>query len=311
MAVTEAQYRQGMRQLAAAVTVVTATHDGARNGLTATAVMSVSAEPPRITVAVNQSASALPMLLAAGRFAVNVLRYDQDAIASRFASSKVKGEERFAQADWTSLETGAPVLEDAAASFDCVIEHAYEVGTHLLLIGDVRALRVNPGEHPLLFLDGAWASLIQANQTAVEEYVETVQRSIATVRDAACRTGTPTDKLREFVRRFTSLNVSSSLVTRRFFRHEPYLPSARLAEINDAKNQFDHALRELLEEGMRNGDFDIEDPSVTALAITGMVSWTHRWYSDEGRYSAEEIGEKLTAIALSMVRARAVTSLSH
>ncbi|MDR5780813.1 flavin reductase [Caballeronia sp. LZ065] len=306
MAVSEAHYRQGMRQLAAAVTVITAAHEGARNGLTATAAMSVCAEPPRLAIAVNKSASALPFILGAGAFAVNVLRYDQDAIASRFASSKTRGEARFEHGAWGVLDTGAPVLHDAAASFDCVIESAVEIGTHLLLIGDVRALRVNPGDHPLLFLDGEWASLIQANSAAIEQYGATVAQSIKTVDQAAAHAGSPTDKLRMFVKSFTSLNLAHSPVTRSFFHHEPYLPSAKLAEINAAKNQFDQGLRALLEEGMRSGDFDIDDASVTALAITGMVSWTHRWYSEEGRDTPEQIGEKLAAMAMAMVHARSV-----
>src|SRR5262245_52133919 len=110
MSAQQHQFREGMRQLAAAVTVITAERHGVRNGLTATAVMSVSAEPPRLAIAVNQSASALKLLLEAGAFAVNVLSYDQEGVANRFASVAVKGDARFEGATWHTLETGAPVL---------------------------------------------------------------------------------------------------------------------------------------------------------------------------------------------------------
>ena len=305
MAVTDAQYRQGMRQLAAAVSVITATHAGARNGLTATAVMSVCADPPRLAVAVNKNASALPLLLASGCFAVNVLRYDQDAVATRFSTSKLSAELRFADESWIALDTGAPVLADAAASFDCGIASTQAVGTHQLILGDVRALHVSPSDQPLLFLDGTWASLIQANSAAIAQYGEIVAKSIQAVDQAAARNGSSADKLEEFVRGFTAVNIAHSGITRGFLNHEPYLPPGKLAEINEAKNQFDRKLRQLIEDGMRSGEFDLHDPSLTALAITGMVSWIHRWYREEGRYSPEQIAERLTGMVINMVRARA------
>lgn len=304
MAVTDEQYRQGMRQLAAAVTVVTAEHEGVRNGLTATAVMSVCAEPPRLAVAVNKSASALPFLLGAGNFAVNVLRYDQDAVASRFATSKVRGEARFEGETWERLATGAPVLQGAAATFDCRIESMQEVGTHMLVIGDVQALQVSPNDQPLLFLDGGWASLIQANKAAIEQYGATVAASIATVDAAAAHAGRPAEKLQEFVRRFTAVNIAYTGVTKGFLNHEPYLPPGKLAEINEAKNQFDRKLRQLIDEGVRSGDFVLGDPGLTALAITGMVSWMHRWYREEGRYTPGEVADHLTRLVMDMVTAR-------
>ena len=151
-------FRFGMRRLAAAVCVITAQSDGVRGGLTATAVMSLSADPPRLAVAVNKTASAYPLIAKARSFAVNVLRYEQLPIASRFAGA-CKGEARFAHAQWAALQTGAPALVDAAATFDCTLHQAIDAGTHVLLIGDVRALASSSAQRPLLYCDGQWASL--------------------------------------------------------------------------------------------------------------------------------------------------------
>lgn len=311
MAITDEQYRQGMRQLAAAVSVVTAEHEGVRNGLTATAVMSICADPPRLALAVNKSASALPFLLGAGSFAVNVLRFDQDAIASRFATSKVRGEARFEGEQWERMATGAPVLQGAAATFDCRIESTTGVGTHLLIIGDVQALQVRPHDQPLLYLDGTWASLIQANSTEIAKYSETVAKCIQAVDHAAAHDGPPVEKLQEFVRGFTAVNIAYTGITRGFLNHEPYLPPGKLAEINEAKNLFDCKLRQLIDEGVRTGEFELDDPGLTALAITGMVSWIHRWYRHEGRYTPEEIASKLTRMVMDMVTARPVAAQSR
>jgi flavin reductase len=158
-------FRDGMRRLAAAVTVVTCREEGGRNGLTATAVMSLTADPPRLAVAVNRSASAFGQLQRAGSFAVNVLREDQVALAARFCGP-IKGEARFESGSWSSLSTGAPVLEDAQAVFDCVIERCVEAGTHAVLFGAVQAVRFSSDPQPLLYLDGDWAGLVRLPREA-------------------------------------------------------------------------------------------------------------------------------------------------
>lgn len=168
-AVSGEAYRQAMRRFGAAVSVVTTRCGSARNGLTATAVMSLTAEPPRLAVAVNHGASAFAMLRDSGVFAVNVLRHDQAWIAERFAGvGGVKGEARFDDALWIEAVTGAPVLEPCAAAFDCRIERVIEVGTHSLLIGAVQSVRVGPGGRPLLHIEGGWASLIRPGESGVE-----------------------------------------------------------------------------------------------------------------------------------------------
>ena len=68
-----ATFRACMRQVPGAVTVVTTVHEGTRGGLTATAVCSVSADPPQILVCVNRSSSAEAVIVAAGRFGVSFL----------------------------------------------------------------------------------------------------------------------------------------------------------------------------------------------------------------------------------------------
>ena len=169
-AVSGEAYRQAMRRFGAAVSVVTTRCGSARNGLTATAVMSLTAEPPRLAVAVNHGASAFAMLRDSSVFAVNVLRHDQAWIAERFAGvGGVKGEARFGDAVWIEAVTGAPVLEQCAAAFDCRIERVVEVGTHSLLIGAVQSVRVGPGERPLLHIEGGWASLIRPDESGVED----------------------------------------------------------------------------------------------------------------------------------------------
>ena len=86
MSVDATAFKRGMRHLAASVTLITTRHRDLRGGLTATAVCSVSAEPPQILVCVNKTASAHDPIGEAGFFCVNILAPDHRKIAERFAA---------------------------------------------------------------------------------------------------------------------------------------------------------------------------------------------------------------------------------
>ena len=78
-------FKEGMRHLAASVTVITVAQNNKKDGLTATAACSVSAEPPQLLVCVNREAGAHDLIQEEGVFGVNVLARDQEDIAKRFA----------------------------------------------------------------------------------------------------------------------------------------------------------------------------------------------------------------------------------
>lgn len=152
-----------MRQLAAGVTLVTtATASGARAGLTATAVCSASADPPQLVACVNRDAEAHDLLLASRVLAVCLLGAGQSGLAERFAGrTGVTGEGRFAAGRWTTLATGAPILRDAPACFDCRVIGTLPAGTHTVFLAAVEAALVHPGREPLAYLDGAYGLVRQ------------------------------------------------------------------------------------------------------------------------------------------------------
>jgi flavin reductase (DIM6/NTAB) family NADH-FMN oxidoreductase RutF len=148
---------QGMRQLAASVTIVTTMVGEVRNGLTATAVCSLSAEPPTLLACVNRSASAHDPTLQSRVFCVNVLAQQHLELAMQFSSSK-RLDERFTTGQWGTLESGAPVLMDSLVSFDCVLGETLRADTHTVLVGRVQAVRYNPELEPLLYWRGQFGS---------------------------------------------------------------------------------------------------------------------------------------------------------
>ena len=152
-------FKAGMRQLAASVTVITAAHDGAKDGLTATATCSVSADPPQLLICVNQLASAHGLIRDAGSFGVNILAREHEDIAVRFAGmdDSERGD-RFGLGTWTRIATGAPILRDALAGFDCTISEKVDAGSHSIFIGRIVGIHHQQGE-PLLYGNGAFTGL--------------------------------------------------------------------------------------------------------------------------------------------------------
>jgi len=149
--VDPAEYVAAVAQHVSSVCIITTDCDGERYGLTATAVCSVCADPPRLLVCVNKSGVTHDKIIQAGRFCVNVLTEDQDAVAMVFAGMGGDRAARFDTGHWTSLTTGAPALDGAAAVFDCIIHDTVEQSTHTVLFGNVVATAHRSGRDTLLY----------------------------------------------------------------------------------------------------------------------------------------------------------------
>lgn len=152
-------FRAAMRLPATSVTVLATGAGMDRNGLTVSAVCSLSDNPAMVLACVNLNAYALPQIRSFGAFSMNFLASDQSAVAERFAGrDKIYGEGRFSLGDWGTLVTGAPVLKDALAVFDCALECEYESSTHAILIGRVRGIFRNDGLQGLIYSSGSFGT---------------------------------------------------------------------------------------------------------------------------------------------------------
>lgn len=140
--VDRTSFREAMSQLAAAVHIITTDGPAGRRGVTATSVCSVSDAPATLLVCLNTSNPMNERFEKNGTFVVNLLAAEAEPLARVFAGhGGLAPEERFAQAAWSGLATGAPALDGALANFDCRLLDARLVGTHKVMIGEVVALR--------------------------------------------------------------------------------------------------------------------------------------------------------------------------
>lgn len=153
-------FREGMRRLTGAVNLITTAHDGKLHGLTATAVCSLSGQPPRLLACVNVIGKTFEYILQSRRMGVSVLGYRHMDLAKRFASMTSEDPAaRFADSDWTTLHSGAPVLADALVGFDCTVDEIFVTPSHGVIIGEIKHVLFGEGEKPLLYANGQFTTL--------------------------------------------------------------------------------------------------------------------------------------------------------
>src|SRR5204862_5807477 len=116
MEIEALRFREVMSRFATGVTVLTS-YDGERPaGITVNALSSVSLDPPLVMVALDRRRFLTPIVRAAGRYAVNILSEDQQALSDCFAGAPVEpGRERFCGAAWHPGRTGLPLIDGAIA----------------------------------------------------------------------------------------------------------------------------------------------------------------------------------------------------
>jgi len=149
-----AKFKSLMRHQAGAVTIITVGSPGNRTGLTATAMCSLTDNPPTVLICVNRNASAHAPIRISKCFGVNILAQDHFDLAKRFSTKIIEGEARFDADAWETLATGAPALKGALATLDCELADEHEFQTHSIFIGRVRDGRFREDAQPLLYFRG-------------------------------------------------------------------------------------------------------------------------------------------------------------
>ncbi|MDE2385738.1 MAG: flavin reductase family protein [Alphaproteobacteria bacterium] len=139
-----AQFVEAMAAAASGVSVVTTDGVHGRFGLTVSAVTSVSAEPPLLLACINRKTPIAAAITANGCFTANLLSEHQVPLAKIFAGRPEHGPAYdFTAADWHKGATPAPVLDHAAATFECKLDSWHDGGTHRIFIGEVLAASIS------------------------------------------------------------------------------------------------------------------------------------------------------------------------
>ena len=154
------EFRRALGHFATGVTTVTTLDaDGRPTGLTASAFTSVSLDPPLILVCVDHKSQSYPPLLERGRFAVNVLRRDQEMVSRRFASTRL---DKFDGVPFRMSALSLPLIDEALMQLECVTVSTHVEGDHTIFVGRVERAHVGSGE-PLIYYRGQYDRLSGTN----------------------------------------------------------------------------------------------------------------------------------------------------
>ncbi|MEO8683412.1 MAG: flavin reductase [Devosia sp.] len=154
--VSKTEFRSAMARVCAPVNIITTDGPQGRGGFTATAMCSVTDDPPTVLICMNTGSAQAQLFVENRKFCVNVLTHEQRDLAGHFAGRIPDMAERYAAAKWTTLPSGLPSLDDAIVSMGCELVDLHRVGTHNVLIGHVKELRIRGDGNALLYFDRSY-----------------------------------------------------------------------------------------------------------------------------------------------------------
>lgn len=153
---TARSFRDALGCFATGVVVVTTHPEGYTPiGLTVNSFASVSLDPPLVLWSLDRASEMQGPFLASDHFAVNVLRADQQPLSVRLST---RGSHVLQADEYVTWETGAPILTDTLAQFDCQVQERIDGGDHIIFLGRVKRIASSDGE-PLLFSRGQYREL--------------------------------------------------------------------------------------------------------------------------------------------------------
>jgi AcrR family transcriptional regulator len=133
-------------------------------------------------------------------------------------------------------------------------------------------------------------------------YHQSAERILMNVELVESQQGSPDKALAEFIRMFVNENILHQVTAGVFLQEEKHLSPEALKTVQKIERSVNKRLKELIQHGIDQGVFMIEDAGIAALAIIGMVRWVHRWYRRDGRLKPEMVAQQLSELGLNMVR---------
>lgn len=187
--VEQAVFRDVIGRFTSGVTVITTAVDGRDFGTTASAVSSLSMDPPMLLMCLNRTSETRAAVAEAGWFGVNILAQDQADIAGKFAR---KGADKFEGVETVRGPRGMPLIAGALAQLECRIAETATGGTHTVFMGEVHEASAADGE-PLTYFRGKFGRFEESLQDAAYRQV----RELVVTRELTSNTVVDVDELAE------------------------------------------------------------------------------------------------------------------
>lgn len=155
-AIDPRQFRRVLGQFCTGITIITTVDDGEPVGFACQSFAALSLDPPLVLFCPTKGSRSWAAIERTGKFAVNVLAEEQQAVCARFGSREP---DKFAGIDWTPSPLGSPIIDKSLAHIDCTVETVHDGGDHYVVFGRVSSMSEIKTERPLLFYRGQYTGI--------------------------------------------------------------------------------------------------------------------------------------------------------
>jgi AcrR family transcriptional regulator len=114
----------------------------------------------------------------------------------------------------------------------------------------------------------------------------------------------PAAVLASMVRNYARLVLERQRIVAVFWREASNFTETTKLRVERERERFTSALAEVLREGNARGVFDVEQPSLTALAIMNLITFTYTWHRENGELSQEQLCEQFVKLTMRMVQTK-------
>jgi flavin reductase (DIM6/NTAB) family NADH-FMN oxidoreductase RutF len=148
--------KRTLRLLSNGIYVVTSSSGPAHGAATVTWLSQASFKPPLVMAAIRPDSNVFKCLAESGVAAVHILDDDQQDMASRFFSPTKVVDHTINGEPFVPGLTGAPILQSAAAYFECAVRHIFTLGDHAVVVMEVVEAECRGDVHPLTVTESPW-----------------------------------------------------------------------------------------------------------------------------------------------------------
>ena len=155
------QFRQAWSRFATGVSVITTREpDGSVHGMAANGIASVSLDPMLVVLCVDHRRQTYPLIKSTGRFTINILAQDQQAIAEYWARPP-ESREGDIETPFSFTKNNGATIDGCLAYMDCHVYQEILAGDHTLFIGEVDEIHIGEGNEPLLFFQSKFGRIAE------------------------------------------------------------------------------------------------------------------------------------------------------
>ncbi len=108
----------------------------------------------------------------------------------------------------------------------------------------------------------------------------------------------PTEKLRRALMGYALTVMEYQDLFSVYINELQSLPAEQTSQVNSVRQNYQRVLTQIIEDGIRSGCFRQTDAKIACLAVLGMLTWVHRWFSPDGELPPEEIAATMVELAL-------------